>query len=276
MIDTTAPASPARVLVLASYQYLNYEAVLARLAPLAPATFAIASQVGVGHHLLKRADEHQLSVTPLRWQPTRPHLAVRADKAILFWDGHDRAMLPSVVMLKRAGVPTTIIDGDGNEVDLAHFCATLTNGNAMATPTVIVDQPVKDTKVLVKLSIPETVYAQYEGQAKLAKQSVEKMLADRLRTCATYTSGRGLYFTDEQRSHLERMTGGHLINDADAALQKINVTVSLKVSGVVIELNGRVLARATSRAKSTRQSLEQYLQREVILNLEKSVGLRPW
>lgn len=272
--------SPARVLVLASYQYLNYEAVLAHLAPLAPATFSIASQVGVGHHLLKRASEHQLTVSPLRWQPTRPHLTVHADKAILFWDGHDRAMLPSVVMLKRAGVPTTIIDGDGNEVDLSTFCATLTNGNGgiVATPTVIVDQPTvpKDAKVLVKLSIPESIYAQYDEQAKLAKQSVEKILADRLRTCATYTSGRGLYFTDEQRSHLERMTGGHLINDAESALQKINVTVSLKVSGVVIELNGRVLARATSRAKSTRQSLEQYLQKEVILNLEKSVGLRPW
>lgn len=150
----------------------------------------------------------------------------------------------------------------------------------MATPTVIVDAPVqpheKESKVLVKLSLPEKIFAQYEDQARAAKQNVEKVLADRLRGCISHTSGRGLYFTDEQRAHLERITGGHLINDADAALMRVKTTVEVKVGGITIELTDRILQRCASRAKSERKSLEQYVIKEVTQGLERSCGLRPW
>jgi len=279
------PSERPRILVFASYQYLNYAAALAHLQSLPPANFYVASQMGVGHSLLKNAPSHQLSMTPLRWQPTRPNLEVAADSAVLFWDGHDKLHLSSVAILKKASIPLTIIDSDGNPVDLAHFCATLTssngtNGDKMATPTVIVDQPAaphtRETNVLVKLSIPAATFAQYEGQAKLAKHSVEKILSDRLRTCVDHTSGRGLYFNDAQRSHLERITGGHLINDAEMALTYVKTTVEVTVGGVVVELTDRVLQRCASRAKSERKSLEQYVTKEVIQGLERACGLRPW
>lgn len=277
-----------RVLVLASYQYMNYPVALAHLTSLAPADFDIASQMGVGHALLKNAPTHQLSVTALKWQPTRPHLEVHADHAVIFWDGHDKSLIPSAVILKKADVPMTIVDEDGNPVDLATFCATLTNGlngngdkmATPATPQVIVDAPVqpheKESKVLVKLSIPEKTYELYAAQAASAKQSVEKVLSDRLRGCVTHTSGRGLYFTDEQRSALERITGGHLISDADSALTHIKTTVEVEVGGIKVELTDRVLQRCASRAKSERKSLEQYVTKEVIQGLERACGLRPW
>lgn len=149
-----------------------------------------------------------------------------------------------------------------------------------AAPTVIVDPPAqqheKESKVLVKLSLPERIFAQYEDQAKLAKQNVEKVLADRLRGCVSHISGRGLYFNDEQRAHLERITGGHLINDADAALMRVKTTVELQVGGITIELTDRILQRCASRAKSERKSLEQYVVKEVTQGLERSCGLRPW
>lgn len=283
--DQAVAAARPRVLVLASYQYMNYPVALAHLQSLPPADFSVASQMGIGHALLKNAPTHLLSVTPLRWQPTRPYLEVAADQAIIFWDGHDRSLLSSVAFLRKASIPITIIDGDGNPVDLARFCATLTssNGDKMATPaapTVIVDPPAqqheKESKVLVKLSLPERIFAQYEDQAKLAKQNVEKVLADRLRGCVSHISGRGLYFNDEQRAHLERITGGHLINDADAALMRVKTTVELQVGGITIELTDRILQRCASRAKSERKSLEQYVVKEVTQGLERSCGLRPW
>lgn len=285
-----APIVP-RIVVLASYQYLNYGAVVERLTALGPAEFAIASQIGVGHSLLTHFGGHSLNVSPLKWQPTRPHLEVKAERAVLFWDGHDKSLLPSVVILKKAAVPISIFDVDGNPVDLAHFCATLTNGDksmatsapatpSTATPSVIVDAPLQPgapiSHVLVKLSIPANVYAQYEEQAKLAKQSVEKTLADRLRTCVAHTSGRGLYFNDAQRSALERITGGHIISDAETALTKVRMTVEIDVGGVTVELNDRVLARCATRAKSERKTFEQYVTRNVIEGLERCCGLRPW
>lgn len=291
-----APVAPVterpHVLVLASYQYMNYPVALAHLQSLPSSTFSIASQMGVGHALLKNAPVHSLAVAPLRWQPTRPYLEVAADHAIIFWDGHDRSLLPSVAFLRKAAVPLTIIDADGNPVDLTSFCATLTssNGDKMAAPiaptaptapTVIVDAPApplheRESKVLVKLSLPERIFTQYEDQARAAKQNVEKVLADRLRGCILHTSGRGLYFNDEQRAHLERITGGHLITDADAALARVRTTVEVQVGGITIELTDRILQRCASRAKSERKSLEQYVVKEVTQGLERSCGLRPW
>src|SRR4029077_6816401 len=214
-------------------------------------------------------------------QPTRPNLEVHADAAIRFWDGSDKALLPSAGLLKRAGVRMTLVGPAGNTVELLRCCATLTNGDKMTTtPAVIVDAPAqpheKTARVLVKLSIPEDVYSQYDAQSKLVRQPVEKILSDRLRTCVSHTSGRGLYFNDEQRAHLERITGGHIIQNADVAISKIQVVVQLKVADVTIELTERVLARATARAKSCRKSLAEYVTKEVIEGLERATGLRPW
>lgn len=274
------------VLLLASHDYLNYSAVLAIVSGIPPtSTLHVASdRTGIGHVI--SFAEHTPNVEVVTWQPTRCTQTCKSSRAILFWDGADRRyILRSLVVIRKANVPVDIYDTSGNLLDLPTFCARLThNGGKMPQPSVIVDAPAiapgesakRDSKVRIQLHIPESTYDSYSAQAAAAKLAVEKICSDRLRTCVTHTSGRGLYFTDAERSDLERITGGHLISDAPTALQRIKTTVTLRVGDISVELTDRVLQRASSRAKSVRKSLEEYVRKEVIEGLERSVGIRPW
>lgn len=294
MTDGTPAADT--LLLLASAEYLNHAAVLNRLhrVPLSTVIQVTSYRTGIGHVITKRRPAQNIEL--VKWQPTRPTQSCTASRALLFWDGsRDEAILRSLVVIKRCHVPVEIVDASGEALDLPTFCARLKsnghNGDHMSTtapvtakPSVIVDPPSKgadgslrkDTKVRLQLHVPESTIEQYEAQAKAAGQSLEKVCSDRLRTCVDHTSGRGLYFTDEQRSELERITGGHFINDAPSALLRVKTTVELKVGGITIELTDRVLQRCASRAKSVRKSLEDFVRKEVIEGLERSAGLRPW
>jgi hypothetical protein len=285
----TDAAAPPNVIILISYEYLNLSAVQTRLQALAPATFHIASKVGIGHTLLK--DPSNL---PRKWQPTRPYLDdARCDRALLFWDGRDPYLTPSARFFSEHHIPFAIIGPDAKEVALSAFYATFQNGDTKmsttpaATPQVIVDAPApppqygqsdahSTARVRLQVTLPESTVAQYEAQAREVKLPVEKVMSDRLRSCVDHTAGRSLYFNSEQRATLERITGGHLIMDAQAALEKIRANVQLKLGDITIELTDRVLARCASRAKSERKTLEEYVKKEVIQGLERSTGLRPW
>jgi hypothetical protein len=277
------------VLLLASREYLNYAAVLTVVNALPSDTIVQVTsyRTGVGHTLVSNL--RTANIESVKWQPTRPTQTCSATKALLFWDGSDMTILRSLVVIRRARVPVEIYDSDGNALDLPTFCARLNhkdgNGHMASKPSVIVDappiapgesQPRRDSKVRLQLHIPETVYDQYVEQARAVNLAVEKVCSDRLRTSVTHTAGRGLYFNDTERSDLERITGGHFVNTAAEALRRIETTVTLKVGDIEIELNGRVLQRASSRAKSERKTLEEYVRKEVIQGLERSVGLRPW
>lgn len=290
----TAPRAVDSVLLIASRDYMNNAAVLAHVELLPPTTVILMTdyRTGIGHFLSRR--HPQQNIVQIKWRPTRPDQLVSAQRALIFWDGgHDATLLRSLVLLRRHRVPVTIVDLDGNALDLPTFCARLThngNGGRMSTtapvkPSVIVDapaiapgesQPRKDSKVRLQFHVPEATVAQYELQARAAGISVEKCCSDRLRTCVNHTSGRGLYFNDAERSDLERITGGHLIDNAAIALQRVKTTITLKVGDITVELNERVLARCTSRAKAERKTLEEYVRKEVIQGLERATGLRPY
>jgi hypothetical protein len=279
-----------QVIILLSYEYVNLTAVHSHLSSLLPAQLHIASKDGLGRTILKSG--LYPSAQPLKWTPTySPTMPtdLHFDSALLFWDGSDPLLRPSIDFFQKHSIPLRIIGPDAKPVALAKFYATFQNGDskmsAQPQVQVIVDAPkqpetyghaTKDSKVRVQLHLPESVVNKYETQAQSVKQPVEKVMSDRLRTCVTHTSGRGLYLNDDQRSSLERMTGGHLIMDADMALQKIHTTVSLKVGDITIELTERVLARCASRAKAERKSFEDFVKKEVIQGLERSTGLRPW
>jgi len=290
------------VLLLASREYLNVRAVVTIVSqlPLDATVQLTSSRTGIGRAVIAHGALGNRAVDSIKWQPTRPHQPCTATRAIVFWDETaDDALLRSLVVLKRAHIPIEIYDAGGNGLDLAAFCARLThngtnaNGaHAMSTPTVaapprpptIVDGPAigvgentrRDTHVRLQLSIPSSVIEQYELQARAIGVSLEKVCADRLRTSVTHTSGRGLYFTDTERSELERITGGHSVGDATTALQRIKTTVSLKVGDITVELTGRILARCASRATSVRKTLEQFVRKEVTEGLERVCGLRPY
>jgi hypothetical protein len=283
------------VLLLASREYLNVRAVVTVVAalPLDAIVQLTSSRTGIGRAVIAHGALGNRAVDSIKWQPTRPHQPCTATRAIVFWDETaDDALLRSLVVLKRAHVPIEIYDADANRLDLATFCARLTNGASTMTlstiapprPPVIVDGPAigvgenarRDTHVRLQLSIPSSIVEQYELQARAIGVSLEKVCADRLRTSVMHTSGRGLYFTDTERSELERITGGHTITDATLAIERVKTTMTLRVGDLTVEIGGRVLARCASRAKSVRKSLEDYVRKEVVEGLEKAVGLRPY
>jgi hypothetical protein len=287
---------PASVLLLASREYLNVRAIVTVVStlPLDTVIQLTSSRTGIGRSVLASGVSTNRPIEAVRWQPTRPHQPCTATRAIVFWDETaDDALLRSLVVLKRARIPIEIYDTDGNVLDLSEFCARLTHNGANMTspatmtpprPPTIVDAPAtapgenakRATNVRLQLSVPESTVEQYELQARAAGVSLEKVCADRLRTAVTHTAGRGLYFTDAERSELERVTGGYTISDADTALTRIKATVTLKIGDLTVEVTGKVLARCASRASSMRKTLEQYVRQEVIQGLERSCGLRPW
>lgn len=143
-------------------------------------------------------------------------------------------------------------------------------------PQHIIDSP-KDTVVRMTVTLPEKLVVEYSEQADAAKRPLEKVISDRLRSCITHTSGRGLYFNDDQRAQLERITGGHIIQDANDALAKVRTTVSVRLGeDITLELNERILTRAASRAKSYRMTTAEWIAKELKEGIERSVGLRPY
>jgi hypothetical protein len=277
------------VILLISYEYLNHESILTHLKSFFPATYHVASKNGLGRVLLN--SKSGITAVPIEWRPTyqKSKLQTGFDHALIFWDGCTSNHAPGEADLFRSAkffeshkIPFTVIDPHAKEVAPSTFYATFQGEAKMATrPSVIVDKPIEpgsygNTRVRVTISIPEEMYQQYEAQAKLAKIAIEKVLSDRLRQCVNHTSGRGLYFTDEQRSAIERITGGHIITGAEMALEKIKTVVNLKVDDINIEVTERVLSRCASRAKAERKTFEDYVKKEVIQGLERSTGLRPW
>lgn len=288
-MTTESIVVPKQIIILFSYEYVNLPAVHAHLAQFSSDSLSIASKNGLGRTILTSGQYP--SAKPIKWTPAynSAHLETRFDSALLFWDGSDHILKSSVEFFDKHQIPYVIVGPDAKPVAPARFYATFQNGDSTkmsAQPTVIVDAPKpaetfgqapqKESRIRVQLYLPESAYNRYEEQAKAAKVTVEKVLSDRLRACIDHTSGRGLYFNDAERAHLERMTGGHLIMDAPTALEKIHTTVNLKVGDVTVEMNERILARCASRAKATRQNFEDFIRKEVIQGLERVVGLRPW
>jgi len=253
---------------------------------------------GLGR-MLTNAIPDIANLESIHWKPTRPQTGMPCTRAIIFWDGRpELSIMRSLAILKKWHVPFTILDFEGNELDLHTFCARLGrngtnggNGTKMSTtttaplkPSVIVDNAApdpgqlerKDSKVRIQMHVPEATITQYELQARAAGISLEKVCSDRLRQCVTYTSGRGLYFNDVERAELEKICGGHFINNSAEAMARIRTVVTLKVGDVEIALTGQLLSRCTSRAKAERRLLEEYVKKEVIQGLERAVGLRPY
>lgn len=287
---------PDAVLLLASREYLNVRAIVTIVSqlPLDAIVQLTSSRTGIGRSVIAHGAIGNRAVVPIQWQPTRPHQPCTATRAIVFWDETvDDALLRSLVVLKRAHIPIAIYDTNGNGLDLSVFCARLTHKDGIAAmtttavpprPPTIVDAPAigvgenarRATNVRLQLSVPDSVVEQYELQARAAGVSLEKVCADRLRTSVTHTAGRGLYFTDPERSELERLTGGHTVPDASTALTRIKATMTLHVGDIAVVVTGRVLARCASRATSVRKSLEDFVRKEVVEGLERVCGLRPY
>ena len=101
--------------------------------------------------------------------------------------------------------------------------------------------------------------------------SIESEMALRLAKCVDYTATNPIYITDEQRNMLSQIAG-RLIATPDDLLTWAHNISTLKVQGVEVTLDQRLLSRIEGRRFG--QSLASTIKRETIEGLERSVGLR--
>src|SRR6266481_3205806 len=103
-----------------------------------------------------------------------------------------------------------------------------------------------NTKVKREITMPEDLYDRYAERATKAGISVENEIVKRLIRCSEHVSVTPLYITDEQRNRLN-IISGMSINTPEELINWAHRLSRLKVQGVEITLNERVLSRIDSR-----------------------------
>jgi hypothetical protein len=262
-----------RIAIVGSSNYGNPDFVRRIVSLVSPDDeLVLTSQFGVCHIALMAARTHSLPVRYIQWL-NRPHRLVgQVDRIILFYDGTTRYTPKLLRYTRKFNIPVLMYDQSGKCLaELPSNVANAQRGEGMPVVEGLIS-----SKVKLQITLPESLYDEYCVQAAAERVPVEKLLADRLTRCASHTGTRTLYFSDKERNELERITGGHLISSAADALAKIRTTCQVKVGNVVVQLNERVTQRAHARAKATRKAPEEWLRKEVLENLERSVGLRPY
>lgn len=130
------------------------------------------------------------------------------------------------------------------------------------------------TKVLIKLELPEKLYEEYERMGGISGRSAEEEIAERLKRCQKHTASRPLYFNDEERGELERLTGGHLAQSPEVVLGRLRTAMSIVVEDVTIVINANLLQRLSTRVFRG-QTMEGVITKVVKEALERHCGMRP-
>lgn len=131
-----------------------------------------------------------------------------------------------------------------------------------------------EDKVRISVSLPENVVKLYEETAAKNGRTLEDELAERLKRCRLYTAGRPIYFNDSERNELERITGGHQLKTAQDALEHIRKAITVDVSNVKVEIDGRLMQRVLWRAKAERKTVGEFVTREVLHGIQAACGMR--
>ncbi len=127
------------------------------------------------------------------------------------------------------------------------------------------------TKVKLTLTLPEALYDKYAERATKVGHSAEAEITQRLVKCAEHTDPAPLYVTSEQRNRLNIISGA-LIDTAESLINWAHRLSRLKVAGVEITLDERLLSRIDSRRFGS--TLKETITRMVIEGLEEKVGMR--
>lgn len=128
------------------------------------------------------------------------------------------------------------------------------------------------TDTVFRVRLPGKTIDAYQADADRLGKSLEYVLIDRLTACRGHTSSRPLYIDDDQRRRLEKLLGKNFLSP-DKLIAAIEQCVTLSVADCDIELPATLLPRLKSRCFGG-QSLKEVVSREVVLALERFVGLR--
>lgn len=125
----------------------------------------------------------------------------------------------------------------------------------------------------LRLTLPDSLYAEYERQALESGKEIEEVILSRLtefRDQSSY-SGRSIKLSSSCRQTLEKVFG-RSFKDGDDLTRYLESVYTLTVGGVDISLSSEVLRRLKERA--IRRPFEDIVREVVVKQLEHHVGLR--
>ena len=128
-----------------------------------------------------------------------------------------------------------------------------------------------ETAVRLSLSVSEELFQDYQAQADRAGVNVEHLIADRLEQVVSQTDSKPLYVTDAQRKVLERILGRN-VNSPQRLVMEVEKLATVEVAGVAVSIPVDLLVKVKSR--SFRAPYQDVLKREILLALERFVGIR--
>ena len=127
------------------------------------------------------------------------------------------------------------------------------------------------TRQKVTIIIPDTLADKFNERAIKSGHTLEAELTSRLVMHQDHTDSDGLYLSNEQRNRLS-LISGRLISSPDDLLKWARDISTLKVAGVDISLDTRLLTRIESRRFG--KTLAATIKEMVTESLEQLVGLR--
>lgn len=128
-----------------------------------------------------------------------------------------------------------------------------------------------ETVVRISVDLPSAVLADYTEQAMARNITVETLLAERLRTCASFTAVRPLYLDDNQHRALEKILGNKAPT-SDDLVSLVTRLATVSVADTTVPVQGHVLTRLKTRCFG--MTLPEYLRQLTTRALESEAGLR--
>jgi hypothetical protein len=126
--------------------------------------------------------------------------------------------------------------------------------------------------VTCRVDLPEHLYDSYSDLARTTNRPVEDLLQQQLSRCRDII-GSGIYFNEAQKKRLSNLIG-HTVADAEGALQRLETSTVVDVSGFAFELDPRLIQRLKTRVFRGEQ-YSDVMYREIVRALMQFAGMNP-
>jgi hypothetical protein len=126
--------------------------------------------------------------------------------------------------------------------------------------------------VTCRIDLPEAVYDSYAALAARSNREVEDLLQQQLLRCRDII-GSGIYFNEAQKKRLSNVVG-HTVADAEGALQRLETSTVIDVSGFSFDLDPRLVQRLKTRVFRG-EDYSDVMYREIVRGLMTFAGMSP-
>lgn len=126
--------------------------------------------------------------------------------------------------------------------------------------------------VICRVELPEHIYDIYAEESMKRGKEVEEVMAERLTRCQSI-SGSGIYFNEDQKRRLGSVIG-HTVSEAEGALQRLETSTVIDVSGFQFELDPRLVQRLKTRVYRG-ERYDDVMYREIVRGLMTFAGMSP-